>query len=61
MNIAEIRKAMLPLVTAGLVAGANAIGIAPELITDEVTMFVMAILAALAGLVYQIPNKEKSQ
>lgn len=61
MKIAEIRKALVPLVTSGLVWLANAIGVAPELITTEVAATVTAFLVATAAAVYQIPNKENNQ
>ena len=52
------RKALVPLVMAGLVALANAVGIAPALITAEVAEAVIAVLLAATAGVYQIANKE---
>lgn len=61
MKLAEIRKALVPLVGILLVAAADALGVAPEIITDEVSIAVTALLLGVAAAVYQIPNKEKDQ
>jgi hypothetical protein len=52
------RKALVPLVMAGLVALADVMGIAPELITPEVAEAVIAVLLAATAGVYQVANKE---
>ena len=59
MQLAEVRKALVPIVGVGLVWLANVLGIAPEMITDEVAGTVTAFLVATAAAVYQIPNKQK--
>jgi len=61
MKLAEIRKALVPIVTSGLIWAAEAAGIAPELITAEVAGAVTALLVMIAAAVYQIPNKEQSK
>jgi len=58
MTMNRYRKALVPLVMAGLVALANAVGIAPALITAEVAEAVIAVLLAATAGVYQIANKE---
>lgn len=57
MNMQKYSKALVPLVGALLTLGANAVGIAPELITPDVTTLVVSILVAISGGVYQISNK----
>ena len=47
----------MPLIGALLTLGANAVGIAPELITPDVTTLVVSILVTVSGGVYQISNK----
>lgn len=61
MKLAEIRKALVPIVTSGLIWAAKATNIAPELITAEVAGAVTALLVMIAAAVYQIPNKEQSK
>ena len=58
MHMSRYRKALVPLVMAGLVALANMIGLAPSLITPEVAEAVIAFSLAASAGVYQIANKE---
>ena len=57
MDIQKYNKALVPLIGALLTLGANAVGIAPELITPDVTTLVVSILVTVSGGVYQISNK----
>ena len=56
--MARYRKALVPLTMAGLVALADVVGVAPELITPEVAEAVIAVLLATTAGVYQVANKE---